>query len=58
MEPISSHMKEKKVTGNSQQGFIKGRSCLSNPIAFCGEMTSSTDKGRAVDIAYLKFSKA
>lgn len=55
---ISSHMKEEKMIGSTQQKFIKCRSCLSNVMAFCAEMTGSMDKGRAVDAAYLKFSKA
>lgn len=46
------------MTGNSQQGFFKGRSYLRNPTTFCGEMTGPMGKGRAVDIAYFKFSKA
>lgn len=41
----------------NHHGFKKGESCLIKPVAFCDEMTSLVDKGRAVDI-YLNFSKA
>lgn len=43
LKVISSHMKDKKVTGNSQYGFTKGRLCLTNLIAF-SEMTDSVDE--------------
>lgn len=56
-------MKDKKVTGNSLNGFTKGKSCLTNQIAFCyktsfvGE-TRKTGLGKAVDVTYFKSSKA
>jgi len=42
----------------SQHVFIKGRSCLTNPISFHDRVTRLVDEGRAVDIVYLDFSKA
>ena len=54
----SRYMKDKKVVGSSQHGFTKGKSCLTNLIAFCNERTGSVDEERAVDIVYLNFSKA
>lgn len=46
-----------KVTGSSQHGFSKVRPFLTNLIAFCDELTSIVDKGGAVDVLYLDFSK-
>ncbi|GAB0178736.1 mitochondrial enolase superfamily member 1 [Grus japonensis] len=42
----------------SQHEFMKGRSCLTNLISFCGQVTHLVDEGKAVDVIYLDFSKA
>ncbi|CAM4526980.1 unnamed protein product [Lepidochelys olivacea] len=34
-ESILKHLEERKVIRNSQHGFTKGKSCLTNLIAFC-----------------------
>ena len=53
---ITSQMKH--VIGKSQHGLTKGKSCLTNLIAFYNKVTCSIYVGRAVDIVYLDFSKA
>lgn len=45
------------MTGNCQRGFLNGKSCLTNPIAFYDEMSGLVDKGRAVYVHYFDFSK-
>ncbi|CAM4700866.1 unnamed protein product, partial [Lepidochelys kempii] len=57
-ESILKHLEERKVIRNSQQGFTKGKSCLTNLIAFYDEITGSVDEGKAVDVLFLDFSKA
>ncbi|CAM5114789.1 unnamed protein product, partial [Eretmochelys imbricata] len=57
-ESILKHLHERKVIRNSQHGFTKGRSCLTNLIAFYHEITGSVDEGKAVDVLFLDFSKA
>ena len=42
----------------SQRGFMNGRSCLTNLISFYDKVTRLADEGKAVDVAYLDFSKA
>jgi len=37
---------------------MKGRSCLTNLISFCDQLTCVVDEGEAVDVVYLDFSKA
>ncbi|CAM5084709.1 unnamed protein product [Eretmochelys imbricata] len=57
-ESILKHLEERKVIRNSEHGFTKGKSCLTNLIAFYDEITGSVDEGKAVDVLFLDFSKA
>ncbi|GAB0203730.1 mitochondrial enolase superfamily member 1 [Grus japonensis] len=58
MEQIMQHVQDNQVIRPSQHGFTKGRSCLTNLISFYDKMTHLVDKGKAVDVVYLDFSKA
>lgn len=53
---ISKHMKHIVVV-SSQQGFLKGKSCIIKLITFYNEMAGSVDGGRAVNVVYLDISK-
>jgi len=49
LEVINKQVEEKKVIRSSQHGLTKGKSCLTNLIAFYDGMTGWVDEGRAVD---------
>lgn len=57
LENISKHIKV-MVMGNSQNGFIKGKSCFNSLIAFYNETTGLVDEVTAVDAVSLVFSNA
>ena len=57
-DDMMSHLEHNKLILDSQHGFRRGRSCLTNLVDFFHDMFSIYDKSRAVDILYLDFRKA
>lgn len=57
LEITSRHIK-KMVMGNSQNGFMKGKSGVIDLKLFYDEMTNLVDEGRAVNAVYLVFNNA
>ncbi|CAM5086522.1 unnamed protein product [Natator depressus] len=57
-ESILKHLEERKVIRNSQHGFTKGKSCLTNLIASYLIIEGTVVMGKALDMIYLDLSKA
>jgi hypothetical protein len=57
-EGILQHLKQYKLIRESQHGFTKKRSCLTNLLVFLENVTKAIDEGHPLDILYLDFSKA
>ncbi|PKU27225.1 rna-directed dna polymerase from mobile element jockey-like [Limosa lapponica baueri] len=57
LESLLKHMENQVVIADSQHGFTKGKSCLTNLVTFYECTTALVDKGRATDIIYLDLCK-
>ena len=57
-DEVVKHLDRFKLIKDSQHGFTKGRSCLTNLLEFFEEVTSILDGGKPVDVIYLDFAKA
>ena len=57
-DKIVTFLDDQKLIGDSQHGFRKGRSCLTNILNFLEYVTQQIDEGKPLDVVYLDFSKA
>jgi len=58
LEAMLRHMDYRKVIQDRQHGFIKGKSCLPNLVAFYDAVIGSAGNRRATDVICLEFFKA
>jgi len=57
-DAIVTHLESNHLISDTQHGFRRGRSCLSNVITFLDKATRLIDDGQACDAIYLDFAKA
>ena len=58
VEVALRHTNDREVIQESQRGFTKAKSCLTNMAAAYGGVTASRDEPRATAVTHLEFRKA
>ena len=57
-DAIMEHLEQHKLIKVSQHGFLPGRSCLTNMLAYLESVNKHVDSGLPVDTLYFDFAKA
>ena len=57
-DAIIDHLVKNQLIRDSQHGFLRGRSCLSNLLIFLDKVTECVDRGVDVDVIFFDFAKA
>src|SRR5260221_5477362 len=57
-DAITEHLHRFNLVRNTQHGFVKNRSCLTNLLSFLEFVRDYVDKGVPIDVIYLDFKKA
>src|SRR6218665_2046280 len=57
-DSIVDHLDEHNNITGSQNGFTRGRSCLTNLLECFEEVYERIEEGKSVDVIYLDFDKA
>ena len=57
-DSIVEHLTSKSLLRQSQHGFMRGKSTVTNLLEYLEEMTNAIDRGEDIYVLYLDFSKA
>ena len=58
VDKLTDHLEGNNLLKNSQHGFRRHRSCLTNLLEFFHEVFTEHDRCKAVDVIYMDFQKA
>jgi len=47
------YVQDAEIIQDSQHSFTKGRSCLTDVVAFCDRVTAPMDRRKVTDVIYL-----
>ena len=57
-DKLVEHLQNFNLLNDSQHGFMKGKSCLTNLLDYLENVTKFLDQGDPLDVIYLDFAKA
>ena len=57
-DKLVDHMTSSNIFGNTQHGFISGRSCITKLLEHIEDLTEGIDNGEDVAVIYLDFCNA
>ena len=57
-DSVVDHLERNELIHDTQHGFRRGRSCLTNLLIFLDKVTPQVDEGHDLDVIYLDFAKA
>lgn len=57
LETMQRLMEKVEVVDDVHQGFTKGKSCLTDAVAFCDGVAVLVHEGRGTDLIYLNLGK-
>jgi hypothetical protein len=57
-DAMTQHLQTSKLIKDSQHGFLKDRSCVTNLLEFLEKATTVVNSGKGFDVIYLDFAKA